>query len=83
MSARSSDAEPDLELTAGLAADDVRLRIMDAADVQTAGGCAVVGSELRIGSPEKIEAGRCYRNVAVEKRLLARVVPREWERAVE
>lgn len=83
MSAPSPDGEPDLELAAGLAADELRPQIMDDADVHTTGWVVVGRSELQIGTKEKIEAGGCYRNVVLGKRLAVRIARRERERAAE
>lgn len=75
---------PDLELTAGLSAGELRTHVAPDAQVQTTGrGVAVERSETRIGISEKTEAGGSYRNVVVEKRLAAGAtravyMPIEW-----
>jgi hypothetical protein len=64
---------PDLELAAGLSAGELRTHVAADAHVQTTGRyVGVVRSETRIGMSEKMEAGGCYCNVVVEKRLTAR-----------
>lgn len=75
---------PDLELTGGLSAGELRMYVAPDAHVKTTGRwVAVDRSETRIGISEKTEAGGCYRNVVVEKRLAAGVtravyMPIEW-----
>ena len=75
---------PDLELTAGLSAGELRTHVAPDAHVQTTGrGVAVERSEKRIGISKETEAGGIYRNVVVEKRLAARAtraayMPIEW-----
>lgn len=65
---------PDLELAAGLSADELRTHVAPDAHVRTAGRfVAVVRSETRIGISATMEAGGCYRDVVAEKRLIARV----------
>jgi hypothetical protein len=64
---------PDLELAAGLSAVELRTHVAHDAHVQATGRYVeVVRSETRIGMSEKMEAGRCYCSVVVEKRLTAR-----------
>jgi hypothetical protein len=64
---------PDLELEAGLSAVELRAHVAPDAQVQASGRwVAVRRSERRIGISEKVESGGCYRNFAVEKRLIAR-----------
>jgi hypothetical protein len=63
---------PDLELTVGLSAGELRTHVAPDARVQPTGSyVAVERSETRIGISAKAEAGGCYRNVFVEKRLAA------------
>jgi hypothetical protein len=63
---------PDLELTAGLSAGELRTHVAPRrARPNTGRWVAVERSETRIGISEKTEAGGCYRNVVVEKRLAA------------
>lgn len=65
---------PDLELAAGLAADELRMHVAPDVHVQTTGRfAAVVRSDTRIGTSATMEAGGCYRDVVAEKRLIARV----------
>jgi hypothetical protein len=64
---------PDLELTAGLSAGELRTHVAPDADVHTTGRwVALERSEMRIGISATTEAGGCYRDVVVEKRLIAR-----------
>jgi hypothetical protein len=64
---------PDLELTARLSADEIRTHVVHDAQVQTTGRwVALLRSDTRIGMSAKMEAGGFYRNVVVEKRLIAR-----------
>ena len=65
--------EPDLELTAGLSASELRTHLPPDADVHTTGSCvALERSEIRTGLGATTEEGGRYRNVVVEKRLIAR-----------
>ena len=65
--------EPDLELTAGLSAAELRTHLAPEAEVQTTGKhVALERSETRIGIGATTEEGGCYRWVVVEKRLIAR-----------
>jgi hypothetical protein len=64
---------PDLELDVGLSAGELRTHVAHDAHVQTTGRwVALVRSETRSGIDEATEAGGCYRNVFVEKRLSVR-----------
>ena len=66
--------EPDLELTAGLAASELRTHLAPDADVHTTGSrVALERSEIRIGIGATTEEGGRYRNVVVEKTLIARL----------
>jgi hypothetical protein len=63
---------PDFELAVGLSAGELRTHVAPDARVQTTGRCVAVERwETRIGISAKAEAGGCYRNVVVEKRLAA------------
>lgn len=65
--------EPDLELTAGLSASELRTHAAPDAAVHTTGKrMALERSETRSGMGVKTEAGGYYRNVVVEKRAIAR-----------
>jgi hypothetical protein len=65
--------EPDLELTAGLSASELRTHLPPDAEVLTTGSCVVLErSEIRTGIGATTEEGGGYRNVVVEKRLVAR-----------
>jgi hypothetical protein len=64
---------PDLELAAGLSADELRMHSAPDTRVEKSGRYVVVErSETRIGVSGKMEAGGCYCNVLLEKRLTAR-----------
>ena len=63
---------PDFELAVGLSAGELRTHVTPDARVQPTGRCVAVERwETRIGISAKAEAGGCYRNVVVEKRLAA------------
>jgi hypothetical protein len=71
---------PDLELAAGLSARELRTHVAPDAHVQTTGRwVAVERSETGTGISEKTEAGGCYRNVVVEKRLAAEATRRQLQ----
>jgi len=66
--------EPDLELTAGLSASELRTHLAPDADVQTTGrSVALERSEVRIGINAMTEEGGRCRDVVVEKTLIARL----------
>jgi hypothetical protein len=64
---------PDLELAVGLSADELLIHVAPDAQVQTTGRCvALERLETRIGISATMEAGGCYRDLVVQKRLIAR-----------
>jgi hypothetical protein len=64
---------PDLELVAGLSADELRMHSAHEAQVETSGrNVVVVRSVTRVGLSGKMQARGCYRDFALEKRLSAR-----------